>query len=53
MKYTCEITIDLPRERVVEIFDDSEKLPKWMPGLKRFEHLSGDPGLYPKGVEFS
>lgn len=44
MKYTCEITIDLPRERVVEIFDDSEKLPKWMPGLKRFEHLSGDPG---------
>lgn len=44
MRYTCEITIDLPRERVVELFDDPGNLAKWQPGLVSFEPVSGTPG---------
>ncbi len=44
MKYTCQIVIDLPRRRVVELFDDPANLPKWMTGLQTFEHVSGEPG---------
>ncbi len=44
MKYTNELVIDLPRDRVIELFDSSENLVKWQPGLRSFEHLSGDPG---------
>ncbi len=44
MKYTCEIEIDLPREKVVELFDNPDNLTKWMTGLKRFEHISGVTG---------
>ncbi len=41
MKYTCEVEIDLPRDRVIELFDNPDNLPKWQPGLKSFEHQSG------------
>ena len=44
MKYTCELTIDLPRDEVIALFDDPDNLVKWQPGLKSFEHLSGEPG---------
>lgn len=44
MKYTTEITINLPRERVIELFDDPTNLVKWQPGLKSFEAVSGTPG---------
>ncbi|MHB1319331.1 MAG: SRPBCC family protein [Anaerolineae bacterium] len=44
MKYTNEVMIDLPRERVIELFDNPENLAKWQPGLQSFEHLSGEPG---------
>ncbi len=44
MKYEIEVTINLPRQRVIELFDSSENLTKWQPGLKSFEHLSGEPG---------
>ena len=44
MKYTVELTIGLPRERVIELFDDSDNLPKWQEGLRSFEHMSGEPG---------
>ena len=42
--YTVEIEIALPRERVVELFDEPENLYKWQTGLQSFEHLSGEPG---------
>ncbi len=45
MKYSTEITINLPRDRVIELFDDPDNLSKWQPGLKSFEHLSGEAGL--------
>ncbi|MCK5571108.1 MAG: SRPBCC family protein [Bacteroidetes bacterium] len=44
MKYTCELTIELPRKRVVELFDNPDNLAKWLPGLQSFEHLSGEMG---------
>ena len=44
MKYTSEITIDLPRQRVIELFDSAENLAKWQPGLQSFEPLDGEPG---------
>ena len=44
MKYTCKLGISLPRERVVELFDDPDNLTQWMEGLQSFEHLSGEPG---------
>ena len=44
MKYTVHIDIDLPRNRVIELFDDPANLPKWQKGLLSFEHLSGESG---------
>lgn len=44
MKYTCEIIIDLPRDKVIELFDSIENLYKWQEGLKNFEVVSGTPG---------
>lgn len=44
MRYTHEIVIDLPRARVIELFDNPENMKQWQPGLESFEHLSGTPG---------
>lgn len=44
MKYTTEVIINLPRSRVIELFDSTENMYKWQPGLKSFEHLDGQPG---------
>lgn len=44
MKYNTELIIDLPRDRVIELFDSLENMYKWQPGLKSFEVISGDPG---------
>ena len=42
--YTVEIEINLPRDRVIELFDNPDNLFKWQTGLQSFEHLSGEPG---------
>jgi len=44
VKYTCKLVINLPRDRMVELFDDPDNMLKWMDGLQRFEHVSGTPG---------
>ncbi len=44
MKYSHSIQINLPRQRVIELFDSVENLEKWQPGFIRYEHLSGEPG---------
>ena len=44
MKYNSEVVIDLPRPRVVELFDNADNLSKWQPGLSSFEPLSGELG---------
>ena len=44
MKYSCDITIDLPRARVIELFDNADNMSKWQEGLQSFEPLEGEPG---------
>ena len=44
MRYTVDIEIDLPRDRVVELFDSTDNLFKWQEGLQSFNHISGEPG---------
>jgi hypothetical protein len=44
MRYTTEITINLPRARVIELFDNPDNMQKWQPGLQSFTPLSGEPG---------
>ena len=44
MKYTTEVTINLPRTRGMELFDNTENNYKWQEGLKSFELLSGQQG---------
>ena len=44
MKYEGKLTIGLPRQRVIDLFDDPDNLPKWQSGLQSFEHLSGEAG---------
>jgi hypothetical protein len=45
MKFTCETVINLPVDRVVELFDNPDNLRLWMPGLESMEHISGTPGM--------
>jgi len=44
MKYTTEISIDLPRERVTELFADPNNLEKWQSGFRSRTLLSGISG---------
>lgn len=44
MKYTQEIEIQLPRERVIELFDNPDNLPKWQEGFVSMTPRSGIPG---------
>lgn len=44
MKYQNEIGLDLPVNRVIELFDNPDNMKHWQPGLESFEHLSGTPG---------
>ena len=44
MKYTLEIDINLPVSKVVELFDSTENMYKWMDGLQSFETIEGTPG---------
>ncbi len=44
LKYTTEVTINLPRTRVIELFDSINNLNKWQEGLISIEPISGEPG---------
>ena len=44
MKYSNEIIVNLPRNKVIELFDNPDNLKKWMKGLQSFEHVSGEHG---------
>ncbi len=44
MRYKQEIVIEQPKSRVAELFDSSENMLKWFPGLLSFDHMSGEPG---------
>ncbi|MDQ0092808.1 SRPBCC family protein [Paeniglutamicibacter psychrophenolicus] len=44
MEFTQELTVNLPRQRFIELFDDPENLKEWQKGLISFEGVSGTPG---------
>lgn len=44
MKYNVELDIDLPVSQVIQLFDSTENMYKWMEGLQSFEALEGTPG---------
>ncbi len=44
MKFTCSVDIDLPVEKVVDLFDNSDNLKEWQDGFVGMEHISGTPG---------
>ena len=44
MKYSTEIIIHLPLDKVIGYFDSVENLYKWQEGLLSFKHLEGEPG---------
>lgn len=44
MKYSAEIEINQPVDKVVELFDNPDNLKKWMEGLQLFEPIAGEPG---------
>jgi len=44
LKYQTEIQINLPRDRVIELFDNPDNLYHWMDSLTLFKHISGDLG---------
>lgn len=44
MKYTNEVEINQPLEKVIELFDNPANMSKWQPGFISMEHLNGVPG---------
>lgn len=44
MKYTSEIVINLPLEKVVALFDHPDNMFKWMEGLKKVTPLTKEQG---------
>lgn len=39
MKYTNEIQIDVPRDRMIELLDDAENMKHWQKGLVNYEFI--------------
>jgi hypothetical protein len=44
MRFTSEIEINCPVEKVIELVDNPKNMNKWMKGLQSFEPISGTPG---------
>ncbi len=43
MKYSLEIEVNKPLEKVIALLDDPEKMKHWQPGLLSYEVLSDEP----------
>ena len=44
MKFTCTVDIKLPRDQVVDLWQNPDNLDKWQDGFKGVEFTSGPPG---------
>ena len=49
MKYSVERELDVPRDKVIALFEDRDGLFEWQEGLQSFDHVSGEPG-HPSAV---
>lgn len=43
MKYTCLVEINLPIDRVVQLWENEDNFKAWQDGFLSIEHLSGTP----------
>jgi carbon monoxide dehydrogenase subunit G len=44
LSYECEIMVDKPLAESCAVSQDIEKMPDWLPGFQKIEHVSGSPG---------
>lgn len=44
MKYLCEMVVDVPLAKFIELFDNPDNMRHWQPELVSFTPLSGTPG---------
>ena len=44
VSYDCEIAVDKPLSESWQVTQDEEKMPDWLPGFQKIEHVSGTPG---------
>lgn len=44
VQYTCEVTIAVPRGRVIELMTDGDRAHEWMAGLASYEAAEGERG---------
>jgi hypothetical protein len=44
LHYLSEITLNVPREKVISYFDNIDNLKYWQDGFISHEHLEGNPG---------
>ncbi|MCB9240510.1 MAG: SRPBCC family protein [Flavobacteriales bacterium] len=44
MQYTLEITLDLPKGKVINLFDNPHNLKHWQPGFQELLPIEGKPG---------
>ncbi len=44
MRYTTSIDINLPLDKVIDLFDNPENTKKWQPSLIEYKPLQGEPG---------
>ena len=42
MKYTCKTEINLPINRVVELWKDEKNFSEWQDGFVKIEHINGE-----------
>ena len=44
LKYSCDIDLNLPMDRVSELFQDPDRIPEWQPSFISMELVSGNAG---------
>ncbi len=44
LSYECEIMVDKPLAESWAVAQDEGKMPEWLPGFQKVEHVSGTPG---------
>ena len=52
MKYSTQITLNLPREDVIKKLDNPDNMKHWQRGLISVEHLEGIPGKIDAKMKF-
>jgi hypothetical protein len=44
LSYDCEIMVEKPLAESWAVSQDEEKMPEWLDGFQKIEHISGTPG---------